>query len=316
MAPPNPNLRRRLASHGFESNDDYEFALRLLFEAQPGGVRCLNIVGDSGRRKTAFAQALAAALDYPHVFYHDFSRQEAPVAAVIVDPESGATQTMDAPASAFDRVITEACAYSEGARVVLILDQIQASDFQEQIHLYQFAQSREWVGSVGTVIANAATLLLVLISEDPLYHSLQKISFKIWADAAGSALDFDPKDFGLDAQARGLFAALGDLFRQIGQAPTLSELQRILNDLLGRIRSVEQLRTSLYGWIENLDRDRLYAPQVKPLLEQVIGELDRLVGVEEIEVAAPAATPASASQWTTGSDPPSAWPAAEDSAAR
>ena len=42
------------------------------------------------------------------------------------------------------------------------------------------------------------------------------------------------------------------------------------------------------GWIENLDRDRLYAPQVKPLLEQVIGELDQLVGVEEIEVAAPA----------------------------
>ena len=28
------NLRRRLASHGFESNDDYEFALRLLFDAR------------------------------------------------------------------------------------------------------------------------------------------------------------------------------------------------------------------------------------------------------------------------------------------
>ncbi|HWS28201.1 MAG TPA: hypothetical protein VN259_16700, partial [Xanthomonadales bacterium] len=103
-------------------------------------------------------------------------------------------------------------------------------------------------------------------------------------------------DFGLDAQARGLFGALGEMFRQIGQAPTLSELQRILHDLLGRIRSVEQLRTSLYGWIENLDRDRLYAPQVKPLLEKVIGELDQLVGVEEIEVAAPAGAPPSSAR--------------------
>ena len=283
-------LRRRLASHGFESNDDYEFALRLLFEAQPTGVRCLNVAGESGRRKTAFAHALAAALDYPHVLYHDFSRSEAPVPALVVDAESGETQTAEAAASAFDRVMTEACAYSEGARVILILDQIQASDFQDQIALYQFAQSREWQGVVGTVTANPATLLLVLISEQPLYHSLQKISFRVWADAAGGALEFDPKDFGLDAEARPLFSALTELFRQIGQSPTPTEFQRILDDLLVRVRSVDQLRTSLFGWIENLDRDHLHAAAVKPALDRVIGELDRLMGVEEIEVrAGPAA---------------------------
>ena len=280
------NLRRRLASHGFESNDDYEFALRLLFEAQPTGVRCLNVAGESGRRKTAFAHALAAALDYPHVLYHDFSRDDLPTTEMVVDPESGATQTMEAAASAFDRVMTEACAYSEGARVVLILDQIQASDFQDQIHLYQFAQSREWAGVVGTVIANPATLLLILISEDSLYHSLQKISFKVWADAAGSTLDHDPRDYGLGPESRALFAALGELFRQIGQAPTASEFQHILDDLLDRVRSVDQLRTSLFGWIENLDRARLYAAPLKPAFEQVIAELDCLIGVEEVDVAA------------------------------
>lgn len=278
------NLRRRLASHGFESNDDYEFALRLLFEAQPNGVRSLNITGDSGRRKTAFAHALASALDYPHVLYHDFSREQPPARVLIVDAECGETQSIEAAASPFDRVVTEACAYSEGARVVLILDQIQASDFQDQVRLYQFAQSRQWAGTIGAVVANSSHLLLVLISELPLYHSLQKISFKLWADAAGGGLEFDPGDYNLGPEARALFAALSQLFRQIGQSPTPSEFRRILNDLLTRVRSIEQLRTSLFGWIENLAHERLYAAPIKPLLEQVLAELDLLVGVEEIEI--------------------------------
>jgi len=126
---------------------------------------------------------------------------------------------------------------------------------------------------------------LILISEDPLYHSLQKASFKVWADAAGGALEYDPKDYGLGPEAQSLFAALRELFRQIGQAPTPSEFGHILEDLLARIRSVEQLRISLFGWIENLDRNRLLAAAVKPAFEQVMRELDRFVGVEEIEVA-------------------------------
>ncbi|GMU43304.1 MAG: hypothetical protein IT479_07620 [Xanthomonadales bacterium] len=280
------SLRRRLAAHGFESNDDYEFALRLLFEAQPAGVRCLNIAGESGRRKTALAHALAAALDYPHVLYHDFSQPEPP-APTLVDAETGETRSAEAPASGFDRVLTEACAYSEGARVVLILDQIQASEFADQIRLYQFVQSREWQGVAGTVLANAATLLLVLISEDALYHSLQKASFRVWADVAGGTLDFDPKDFGLGPEARGLFTTLGELFRQLGQSPTASEFARILADLLARVRSIEQLRTSLFGWMENLERERLHAAAVRPLLDATIVELERLLGVEEISLTVP-----------------------------
>lgn len=278
------SLRQKLASFGFESNDDYEYALRLLFEAQPVGVRCLNIVGESGRRKTAFAHALASALEYPHILYHDFTQFEAPGAAVMVDAESGATQTIEAAVSAFDRAVTEACAYSEGARVALILDQIQASDFQDQIRLYQFAHTREWASVIGQVMANSATLLLVLISETSLYHSLQKQSFKVWADTSGGFVDFDPRELGLGSEVAPLFQAFGEAFRQLGQAPTLSEFAHIIEDALHRVRTLDHLRTSLYGWMENLDRGRLLAPQVGIALSEVIERLSTLVGVEEIEL--------------------------------
>jgi len=279
------HLRQRLASFGFESNDDYEYALRLLFEAQTSGVRCLNIVGESGRRKTAFAHALASALDYPHILYHDFSRAEAPPVALVVDAESGEARSIEAAVSAFDRAVTEACAYSEAARVTLVLDQIQASDFQDQIRLYQFAQTREWNSVVGLVVANRATLLLILISETPLYHSLQKHSFKIWADTAGGFVDFDPKDFGMGVESLQLFQAFGEAFRELGQAPTASEFAHIIDDALQRVRTVDQLRTSLYGWMENLDRERLYTPQMTASLNAVIQKLSTLVGTEEIEIS-------------------------------
>jgi hypothetical protein len=278
------NLRRRLAAFGFESNDDYEFALKILFESKPAGLRCLNVTGESGRRKTAFAHALGGALEYPHVLYHDFSRADSPLQTVVIDPESGQTGTIEAAMSAFERAVTEACAYSEGARVMLILDQIQACPFQDQVRLYHFVQRREWTSPLGTVTANPATLLLVLISEAPLYHSLQKVSFRIHTDAAAQAGDLDPRDYGFGPEAGALFAALSDLFRELGQGPTPSEMQHLLGDLLQRVRTVEHLRTSLYGWMENLERARLYLPSIQPALERVLAEINRFLGVEEIEL--------------------------------
>lgn len=278
------SLRQRLAEHGFESNDDYEFALRLLLQARIDGVRCLNVVGQSGRRKTAFAHALARAIDYPHVLYHDFSRSEPAAAAVIVDAETGSSQTIEAAVSAFDRALTEACAYSEAERVMLILDQLQASDFRDQVRLYQFVQSREWHSIVGSVQANAATLLLVLVSEEPLYHSLQKVSFRLWTDPAGGSLDFEPRDYGLGAEASALFAAFDAFFTQLGQSPTRSEFAHILGDTLRQVRTAEQLRTSVFGWMEGLERERLYTPPLKPVLERVVAQANALIGIEEIEI--------------------------------
>ena len=72
------SLRSKLAEHGFESNDDYDHALRCLLEQVVPHLRVLHVDGAAGRRKTAFAQALGPALGFAHTLYHDFSAPEPP----------------------------------------------------------------------------------------------------------------------------------------------------------------------------------------------------------------------------------------------
>lgn len=278
------SLRKTLAAHGFESNDDYEFALRCVFESELPHLRVIHVDGSAGRRKTAFANALALALEYPHVLYHDFSREEAPPPAMPVVLEDGSLGTPEPGASGFDRAITEACAFSEGARCVLILDQLQAADFADHMRLYQFATSRSWSGVAGTVQAHPRNLLLVLISEQPLYHSLAKVSYRLWTDAQRAYLDYRPEDYGLGPDAQALFAALGAVFAQLAASPTPREFERLLQDLLQRARSEDQLRQSLFGWTEGVDRARLYSPELTPLLQAAIDQLARLLGGDEVEL--------------------------------
>lgn len=277
------SLRKKLAEFGFESNDDYDYPLRCLFEAELTHLRCLNIVGASGRRKTALANALGHALDYPHLLYHDFTSAE-PTAATIVlgdDTEPGA---LEASLSAFERSMSEACAYSEGARTLLILDQLQAADFHDHIRLYHFVQTREWPAGHGTAIANPQHLLLVLISEEPLYHSLAKVSFRVHADASRGYLEYRPEDFGLDTSAAEFMAALGAVFHGLGASPTTSEYARILADIHQRVRTDEQLRQSLFGWMENVDRAALHAAPLQHLVAAATLAINRYLGIEEIEI--------------------------------
>ena len=88
-------LKQRMASHGFESNDDYEYPIRLLLSHSTRHLRALNIEGDSHRRKTAFASALAQALEYENVIYHDFTQvnDPGPITSLpaVVDDDDGAT---------------------------------------------------------------------------------------------------------------------------------------------------------------------------------------------------------------------------------
>jgi len=53
------SLRTKLAEFGFESNDDYDHALRCLFGQQQAHLRVLHVDGTAGRRKTAFAKRWA-----------------------------------------------------------------------------------------------------------------------------------------------------------------------------------------------------------------------------------------------------------------
>jgi hypothetical protein len=278
------SLRRQLAEHGFESNDDYDHAMRCLFGQEQTHLRVLHVDGLAGRRKTAFAQALGRALNYPHVIYHDFSADEPVLAAQPVVLEDGTPGPSEPPLSSFERAVTEACAYSEAAQAMLILDQVQAAHFSDQARLYHFAMKREWSNAAGTVQANARNLLLVLISEQPLYHSLAKVSFRVWTDAQRAFLDFRPQEFGLGSEATGLFEAMATVCTTLEAAPTPSEYAHLLSDLLHHARSEEQIRQSFYGRVENIERARLYAPELVGPLRALLVELERLLGADEISL--------------------------------
>jgi hypothetical protein len=216
------SLRRKLAEHGFESNDDYDHVLRCLLDQVVPHLRVLHVDGAAGRRKTAFAQALGPALGFAHVLYHDFSVPEPPAPSVATVLDDGSPGPTEPALPAFERVMIEACAYSESAPTLVILDQLQAAHFNDQRRLYQLAMSREWASPAGTVQANFRNFLLALVSEQPLYHSLAKCSFRIWTDAQRAFLDYRTSDYGLGPEAGALFEALSTLCLAVGCAPTPS----------------------------------------------------------------------------------------------
>lgn len=278
------SLRRRLADFGFESNVDYDYALRCLFDAETGHLRVLHVDGRGGRRKTAFASALGHALDYPHILYHDFSRANPPAAASADPLDDGSLGNSETALTPLERVVSEACAYSEGARTLLILDQLQNAEFADQRQLVAFASSGQWVARGGTLLAHRRNLLLVLITEDTLYHSLARLAYRIWTDSERAPFDFRCEDFGLPADAAELLHTLSKLFATLGASPTQSEMRRLLDDVLQRVHSEEQLRQSIFGWTEDLERARLYSPDVTADLVAVVDAIGRYHGHDHIEV--------------------------------
>ena len=124
----------------------------------------------------------------------------------------------------------------------------------------------------------------MLVSEAPLYHSLARASFRLWTDAQRAFLDYRPEDYGLGANAEPLFAALSALFQGTGLAPTPGEFAHVLDDLMQRVRSEDQLRQVLFGRIEGVERDRLNAAATGPLLTTAIDALSALLGHDHIEL--------------------------------
>ncbi|MGH8029237.1 MAG: hypothetical protein ACREO3_04805 [Arenimonas sp.] len=276
------SLRSKLAEHGFESNDDYDHALRCLLEQAVAHLRVLHVDGAAGRRKTAFAQALGPALGFVHTLYHDFSAPEPPAPAVVAVLEDGSPGPTEGALTTFERVMSEGCAYSESAATLLILDQLQAAHFNDQRRLYDFTMTREWTNASGTVQANGRNFLLAVISEQALYHSLAKCSFRVWTDAQRAFLDYRPADYALGPEAVALFEAMSALCLTVNCAPTPSEFGMVLQDLLQRARSEEQIRQSLFGRVESAQREYLYSPESVAPLRAVMLELERLLGADEV----------------------------------
>ena len=252
-------LREKMAEHGFESNDDYDFQVRCLLSHPREGIRCLNIEGDSERRKTAFANALARALEYPRILYYDFTEQNPPLPEVILPPSRDEEGREEPPIDNFDQVMSEACAFSEGEQTILILDQLQAADFREHIRIYNFLQRGQWAFRDAAYHANPDHLLVFLISEQPLYHSLQRFSFRVWVNRVSTqVVDYRPEEFGLGPEAGPMMEALAELFGQLGTVPTRSEYGHILRDIHYHVRTAEGLRHCLYGWTEGVDHGLLH----------------------------------------------------------
>lgn len=279
------SLREKMAEFGFESNDDYEYQVRCMMNAPCEGVRSLNIGGDSHRRKTAFATALADALGYPHVIYHDFSEQKPPLPEVILPPSRDEMGREEPPIPILDQRFADACGFSEAEDTILILDQMQAADFREHIRLYRFLINGEWSLRGGVMQANPRHLLVFMISEEELYHSLQKQSFRVWVSSVSHRLvPYKPEEFGLGTEALPIMESLSALFRELGMSPTRSEYARIMHDIEGLVRGRDELRHTIFGWTEGVDRAALYSDRLAPLLDRVVEAILGYHGLQEVEL--------------------------------
>jgi hypothetical protein len=274
-----------MADYGFESNDDYDYQLRCLLNSPLKGIKTINVEGHKGRRKTAFANALGRALEYPHLFYYDFTQQGNIEGRVILPPSEDEHGIQAPPVSDFDHVLSETCAFSEGEQTVLIIDQLQAADFKDHIRIYHFIKDRQWSYSDTTLQANVNNLLLILLSEEPLYHSLQKSSFRLWINAVSTAQkSYIPADFERYDDILPVMEALGAVFSQLEVSPTFSEYKNILHDIEFHVHTEPQLIHSLYGWMEGINRELLYSRQMQPLLQNIIEQIQKYQGMDELVI--------------------------------
>ncbi|MDZ7747918.1 MAG: hypothetical protein U5K43_02990 [Halofilum sp. (in: g-proteobacteria)] len=280
-------LREKMAEHGFESNIDYAYHVRCALSQPDRQIPALNVEGDSGRRKTAFAMALAHALEYPERVYHDFTEVNSPPPKVVPPPSTDEDGREEPPIPAFERALIDACAFSEGEKTVLILDQLQAADFREHLRLYRFLVEREWHFRDAAFTANPQNLFVLLISEEGLYHSLQKASFSAWVPrAAVGDHDYTPGDFGLGPEAEPMMDALAGLFRELGVQPTPSEFRKLLHDIQHNVRTADDLTHSIYGWTEGIDRTLIVSERIQRRIAEIMPLIEEFVGVEHVEITA------------------------------
>ena len=207
---------------------------------------------------------------------------------MIIRVQDGEELPEEPPTLPFDRIMTEACALSEAEKTVLILDQLHLAAFQQHIRLYEFTKSKTWSYSDVSFFANPQNLLVFIISSEPLYHSLQQASFRIWISAQPDVTAEIPhySELGLDDSCQQWCECLNELLIELGLAPTLSEFKKLAYDVDRYVRTEEQLKTSLFGWIENVDRHRLNSRAVQPYLANVVQAIAENLGIhEEIELS-------------------------------
>ena len=279
------SLKSRLSQHGFTSSESYDHAVQCFLSNPTQHIRCLHIDGDCGRRRTAFAHALANALEASQVLYYEFGKDK-PVPQIIRIQE-GEEIIEEPPIDALDRILTEACAQSEAEQTVLILDQLQQTQFLNHIRLYEFLKTGLWRYSDVQYQANLLNLNVFLISDESLYHSLQSCSFRLWISESNRAVTkVTAFDLGLNEQNCNWLTALQLLFNDLKLTPTIEEYQRLAFDIERHVHNKQQLKVSLFGWVENINRSMLDSEEIQLPLDNVLQAI--LLGKdihEEIEIS-------------------------------
>lgn len=262
------SLRQRLAEHGFVANEEYDHAVRCLLCTRHDHLRCLNVEGTQGGRRTAFAHALGQALGYAHILYHEFTPPPPDAPVRLPPPQEMEEAVGEAPVAPLDRVMAEACALSEGDPTLLILDTLHRAPFREHLRLAEFLGNGLWRYGEISLKAHRRNLLVCLLSDDPLYHTLRRRCFRIWVDPDPTrAVPPTPADLDLPETAAPMLEALASLFAELEVSPTWDEYRDLVHDLQQHVESLEDLRLSIYGWVEGVDREHLMSARMRRILE-------------------------------------------------
>ena len=281
----NNNLQQDLANYGFESHEDYRFVAKQLLANPSQQIKCINLTGNSGRRKTAFAHARGNALAFSQTFYHDFSQLKDPSPILELPEPEDKSIPKERPVSALNRLVSDACAYSEAENTLLIFDQLQLCDFRHQVSIHQLLTDNIWRYPKNEFIANPNNLIVCLISEDELYHALQKNSFKVWISNASYNKHLpSTKELNISDRLQPILDALSGIFKLLKITPTNSELHKLINDIEYRIHTVAELTSSLYGWIEGVDHNTLQNDDIQQLISELIPLIDDYLGIDQLEI--------------------------------
>jgi len=276
------SLKHRLADHGFISNEDYDFPVQCLLSARCEHIRCLNVEGELGRRKTAFADALAHALDYEHVLYHEFTGIETPPPLVRIAKTDNEQESGDIPIDDLDRIIGEACALSEAEPTALILDQLHNTRFKNHLKLAEFIKTLKWTYQDVTLQANPNRLFIIMISDERLFHTLRQLCFSIWvASVHEGETGVTFQDLGLTEDAQPMIDALNNIFTAIGVKPTFQEYEKVINDIHVNVNKLEELKQSLFGWVEGIDRNALNSSKIEQILTEQMEIISQYLGIED-----------------------------------
>lgn len=274
------SLKQRMEQFGFISHKDYEYALSCMNNPAVDHIKTLNIEGEAGRRKTAFANALGHALEYNHIKYFEFGQETKAPIVIQYDEDS---QTVDAdPMQEFEKIIIEVCALSEAETTVLILDQLHLASFKDHMNLYSFITSKTWKSGDNLYAANPVNLIIMMISEAEIYHALQQCSFKIWVDSLhqpGKAPTH--YELNLEPMAETWIKPVAEIFKHLNLNPTLNAYQKIAYDIEHHVRSADQLRISIYGWVEGVSYPQLFTDEIEPLFLDAQLAIEDYVGIED-----------------------------------